>query len=86
MRSKVEDRPLSIYRHRLRHETGRHSLDVEERKVGTGHSPPVWRLPEMRKRGRPIGAVEALAFPVSPSVLTGLPPLRQDGVGLALLV
>ena len=31
-------------------------------------------------------AVAALAFPVSPLVLTGLSPLRQGGVGMAVLV
>ena len=66
--------------------TRRPSLDVEERKVGTHIRPPVWRLPEMRQTGRPIRAVEALAFLVSPLVLTGLSPLRQGGVGMAVLV
>ena len=44
------------------------------------------RLPEMRQRGRPTGAIEAMAFPMPLVVLMGLRHEPPGQVGVALLV
>ena len=68
------------------HATRCYSLDVEEGEVDSSNTPTLGRLSEMCQGERPTGAIEALAFPMPPLVLTALCPLRPGRMGVALLV